>query len=145
MVKAAKMLENEVDAIDINLGCPQGIARKGHYGSFLLEEPELIERIVAALTENIKVPIFCKIRRVKSEEKTIELAKRIEKAGCKLLTVHGRTKEQNKDKVGECDWAIIKKIKETLNIPVVANGGIYLFNDVNKCLAETNVDGVMSA
>lgn len=42
MVKAAKMLENEVDAIDINLGCPQGIARKGHYGSFLLEEPELI-------------------------------------------------------------------------------------------------------
>lgn len=59
--------------------------------------------------------------------------------------MHGRTKEQNKDKVGECDWAIIKKIKETLNIPVVANGGIYLFNDVNKCLAETNVDGVMSA
>lgn len=91
-MRAAKMLENEVDAIDINLGCPQGIARKGHYGSFLLEEPELIERIVAALTENIKVPIFCKIRRVKSEEKTIELAKRIEKAGCKLLTVHGRTK-----------------------------------------------------
>lgn len=50
MVKAAKMLENEVDAIDINLGCPQGIARKGHYGSFLLEEPELIEKIVQALT-----------------------------------------------------------------------------------------------
>jgi tRNA-dihydrouridine synthase 1 len=78
----------------------------------------------------VKVPIFCKIRRVKSEEKTIELAQRIEKAGCSLLTVHGRVKEQN---------------KEILTIPVVANGGIYLMQDVNRCLAETNVDGVMSA
>lgn len=130
MVKAAKMLENEVDAIDINLGCPQGIARKGHYGSFLLEEPELIESMVKALSENIKVPIFCKIRILKSEEKTLELVTRIEKAGCSLLTVHGRIKEQNKDKVGECNWEMIRKIKETINIPVVANGGIYRFQDV---------------
>jgi len=62
-----------------------------------------------------------------------------------LLTVHGRTKEQNKDKVGSCDWEMIRKIKESLNIPVVANGGVYTFPDVNKCLAETNADGVMSA
>lgn len=47
--------------------------------------------------------------------------------------------------MGECDWAIIKRIKETLTIPVVANGGIYLMQDVNRCLAETHVDGVMSA
>ena len=86
------MIENEVDAIDINLGCPQGIARKGHYGSFLLEEPELIEKLVSALSNAIKVPIFCKIRVLRSEDRTLELAKRIEKAGCKLLTVHGRTK-----------------------------------------------------
>lgn len=139
------MLENEVDAIDVNFGCPQGIARRGHYGSFLLEEPELVERIVTALTQNVKVPIFCKIRRVRSEEGTIDLVKRIERAGCRLLTVHGRTKEQNKDRVGECDWAMIRRIKETISIPVVANGGIYLMQDVNRCLAETNVDGVMSA
>lgn len=59
--------------------------------------------------------------------------------------MHGRVKEQNKDKVGECDWAIIRRIKETLSIPVIANGGIYLMQDVNHCLAETHVDGVMSA
>lgn len=105
------MVEDQVDAIDINLGCPQGIARKGHYGSFLLEEPELIEKMVIALTTNIKKPIFCKIRILKSEEKTLELAKKIEKAGCKLLTVHGRLKQQNKEKVGECNWEMIKKIK----------------------------------
>ena len=48
-------------------------------------------------------------------------------AGCSLLTVHGRTKEQNKDKVGSCDWEMIKKIKNSVGIPVVANGGIYNF------------------
>jgi tRNA-dihydrouridine synthase 1 len=145
MVRAAKMLENEVDAIDVNFGCPQGIARRGHYGSFLLEDPDLVERIVTALSQGVKVPIFCKIRRVKGEQQTLDLVQRIERAGCRLLTVHGRTKEQNKDRVGECDWAIIRRIKETLSIPVVANGGIYLMQDVNRCLAETHADGVMSA
>jgi tRNA-dihydrouridine synthase 1 len=51
-----------------------------------------------------------------------------------MLTVHGRTKEQNKDKVGSCDWNIIRKIKECLSIPVFANGGIYTFRDVETCL-----------
>ena len=46
-----------------------------------------------------------------------------------MLTVHGRTKEQNKERVGECDWKIIKKIKEYVSIPVVANGGIYSYED----------------
>ena len=52
-----------------------------------------------------------------------------------MLTVHGRLKEQNKEKVGECNWEMIKKIKETLTIPVVANGGIYQFSDVDRCLS----------
>lgn len=56
--------------------------------------------MVVALVANLKVPVFCKIRVLKSEEKTIALAQRLEKAGCSLLTVHGRVKEQNKDKVG---------------------------------------------
>ncbi len=92
MLKAAKMLEDQVDAIDINLGCPQGIARKGHYGSFLLEEPELIGQIVKTLSEGLKVPVFCKIRIRNTEEKTFEVVDSIVKNGCKLLTVHGRTK-----------------------------------------------------
>jgi tRNA-dihydrouridine synthase 1 len=66
-------------------------------------------------------------------------------SGCSLLTVHGRTKEQNKDKVGSCDWKIIKKIKESINIPVVANGGIHTFEDAEQCIKQTGVDGVMSA
>jgi tRNA-dihydrouridine synthase 1 len=130
LLKAAQMLENEVDAIDLNFGCPQGIARKGHYGSFLLAEPDLIIRIVETMSAGLKVPLFCKMRVLKDEEKTLDLAKRMEKAGCSLLAVHGRTKEQNKERVGLCDWSIIRKIKETLKIPVLANGGVYNYADV---------------
>ena len=145
MLKAARMVEDEVDAIDINFGCPQGIARRGNYGSFLLEQPDTVVKLVETLSQNLKVPLFCKIRILKTEERTMELVHRIVKAGCKLLTVHGRTKEQNKERVGSCDWAMIKKIKEAIDIPVFANGGIFNFADVDRCLAETNVDGVMSA
>jgi len=69
----------------------------------------------------------------------------IEDAGCSLLTVHGRTKEQNKQKVGKCDWEMIKKIKRAVKIPVYANGGIYNYEDAVKCLELTGVDGVMSS
>jgi tRNA-dihydrouridine synthase 1 len=145
LLKAAQMVEDQCDAVDINLGCPQGIARKGHYGSFLLGEPELIGRMVENLAKNLKVPVTCKIRILPKEEDTMHLVKTIVNAGCSLLTVHGRTKEQNKQKVGKCDWDMIRKIKQSVNIPVFANGGIYNYEDAIKCLEYTGVDGVMSS
>jgi len=145
LLKAAKMVEDECDAVDINLGCPQGIARRGHYGSFLLKEPQLIKKIVETLTSNLKIPVTCKIRMLPSEEETLKLAKLIEDAGCSLLTVHGRTKEQNKQTVGSCNWDIITKIKQVVKIPVFANGGSHSYDDVLKCLETTKVEGVMSA
>jgi len=145
LLKAAQMVEDQCDAVDINLGCPQGIARKGHYGSFLLGEPEVIGRMVENLAKNLKVPVTCKIRILPKEEDTMHLVRTIVNAGCSLLTVHGRTKEQNKQKVGKCDWDMIRKIKQSVNIPVFANGGIYTYEDAVKCLEYTGVDGVMSS
>jgi len=145
LLQAAKMVEDQCDAVDINLGCPQGIARKGHYGSFLLGEPELIGRMVENLAKNLKVPVTCKIRILPKEEDTMHLVRTIVKAGCSILTVHGRTKEQNKQKVGKCDWDMIRKIKQSVDIPVFANGGIYNYEDAIKCLEYTGVDGVMSS
>lgn len=95
-----------------------------------MEDKKLICDIVKTLHENLKVPVTCKIRIFKNEEKTLDLAKSIEEAGCSVLTVHGRTKEQNKHLQGCADWSIIKKIKDSLKIPVIANGNIYLFEDV---------------
>ena len=67
--------------------------------------------MIKALKQNVKVPITCKIRILKDKQKTFELVQRIQDSGCSILCVHGRTKEQNKDSVGSCDWQIIKEIK----------------------------------
>lgn len=60
-------------------------------------------------------------------------------------TVHGRTKEQNKAFVGSCNWKMIRRVKETVKIPVIANGGIETFEDYQRCLVATGADAVMSS
>ena len=97
------------------------------------------------MTSSLSVPVTAKIRILPDERRTMELVKAIEDSGCQLLTVHGRTKEQNKIHVGQADWTMIRKIKETLSIPVVANGGIETYADYQRCLEETGADAVMSS
>jgi len=110
-----------------------------------LENIELISKMVSILHSNLKVPVFCKIRILPKEEDTLKLAKAIEAAGCQLLAVHGRTKENKGRYATRADWDIIRKVKETLKIPVVANGSISDFDDIKKCLTHTTADGVMVA
>lgn len=147
LINAAKYIEGEVDAVDINLGCPQGIARRGHYGSFLLEEPDLICHLVRSLYDNLKCPVTCKIRLLPdyktNPQKTIDLAVRLQNSGCSILTVHGRTREMIKNAIGPCDFEMIKRIKAALRIPVFSNGGIETFENISECLAATKADGVM--
>ena len=139
------MVEGEVDAVDLNLGCPQGIARRGHYGAFLLDDLPLLRSIVATLHDHLTIPITCKIRLLPSLPASLTLALTLQAAGASVLTVHGRTKENIKDSVGPSDWAAIAAIKRALHIPVIANGGVASHEDVRRCLEETGVDAVMSA
>lgn len=145
MLKTCLDIQPYCDAIDINFGCPQEVARKGHYGSYLQDEWELIHRIVSVCSENIKIPLFCKIRVFESIEKTVEYAKMFENAGASLLTVHGRTREQRGINTGLASWEHIKAIKKALKIPVIANGNILYHEDLKKCFEETNCDGIMTA
>lgn len=147
LLEAAKYVQPYCDAVDLNLGCPQGIARKGHYGAFLQEDWDLVYKLINNLHVNLDVPITAKIRILESKEKTLEYAKTIVAAGASILTVHGRQRDQKGHKTGVANWSIIRYLRDNLPAETVlfANGNILRHEDISRCLEMTGADGIMSA
>lgn len=145
MLQTCLSVQDYCDAIDINFGCPQGVAKKSHYGAYLQDEWGLVSRIVSTCASGIEVPLFCKIRVFDSVEKTVEYAQVFERAGASLLAVHGRTREQKGANTGLASWEHIKAVKDALSIPVVANGNMISHGDIQRCIESTGCDGVMIA
>ncbi|CAH1413335.1 unnamed protein product [Lactuca virosa] len=145
LLEAARRVEAYCDYVDINLGCPQRIARRGNYGAFLMDKLPLVKSLVEKLSQNLTVPVSCKIRIFPELQDTLNYAKMLEDAGCSLLAVHGRTKEEKDGKKIRANWDAIKAVKKALGIPVLANGNIRDMDDVQNCLDYTGADGVLSA
>lgn len=147
LLEAARYVAPFCDAVDLNLGCPQGIAKRGNYGAFLQEDQDLIFRLINTLHLNLDVPVTAKIRVLETREKTLAYAKNVLAAGASILTVHGRLREQKGHKTGLADWSAIRYLRENLPKETVlfANGNILRREDIDACLEATGADGVMSA
>lgn len=147
LLEAAKYVAPFCDAVDLNLGCPQGIARKGKYGAFLQEDQDLIYSLINKLHKHLDVPVTAKIRILETKEKTLEYARNVLSAGASILTVHGRHRDQKGHNTGLADWSVIRFLRDQLPKETVlfANGNILRREDIDRCLEETGADGVMSA
>lgn len=146
-LRAAKHVAPFCDAVDLNLGCPQGIAKRGKYGAFLQEDQGLISRMIQKLHEELEVPVTAKMRVLETKEATLAYAKTLLDAGASIITVHGRRREQKGHNTGLADWQMIRFLRESLprDTVIFANGNILQHEDIEACLQATGADGVMSA
>ena len=145
-VGAAKMVIKEMspDIIDINMGCPvPKVALRAQAGAALLKDPEKVYEIVKSVVEAVDVPVTVKIRSGWDHNSinAVEIAKVCEKAGASGIAVDPRTRRQGYR--GLADWSIIKKVKESVNIPVIGNGDIVSAKDAKKMIDQTGCDAVM--
>tara|TARA_X000000950_G_C13844976_1_gene631903 strand:+ start:586 stop:1548 length:963 start_codon:yes stop_codon:yes gene_type:complete len=144
MAEAAALGEEVgADIIDINMGCPVKKVVNGWAGSALMRDEKLALNIISSVKQAVSIPVTLKMRTGWDENSRNApfLANEAEKAGISMITVHGRTRCQMFR--GKSDWKFIKKVKDSVKIPVVANGDILNISDVRNVLNITGVDGLM--
>ena len=120
-VKVAKMVQEDVDAIDVNMGCPKGFSLKGGMGAALLSHPDKIKAILTALVSSVDISVTCKIRILPKIEDTLALIDVIQATGVCAVGVHGRTKDERPNHSNNVE--AIKAVVKHCKIPVIANGG----------------------
>lgn len=140
---AAKYVSGFADILDLNMGCPAPKVVKNGDGSKLLQDLVQAEKVIKAAVENSTVPVTLKFRIGWDKENivAVELAKIAEKNGITAITVHGRTRSQFYTETA--DLNVIKKVKESVSIPVIGNGDVVDIESARVMFEKTGVDGIM--
>lgn len=140
---ASKYVSDLADIIDINMGCPAPKVVKNGDGSKLLLDIEKAEKVIKSVVKNSNRPVTLKIRKGWDLNNivAVEFAQMAEKVGVSAITIHGRTRTEMYS--GKADLDIIKKVKESVKIPVIGNGDIVDEESALKMFDYTGVDGIM--
>ncbi|MHB2264758.1 tRNA dihydrouridine synthase DusB [Aliihoeflea sp. PC F10.4] len=144
MAEGARIAAGEgADIIDINMGCPAKKVTGGYCGSALMREPDHALSLIEAVVKAVDVPVTVKMRLGWDAEhiNAPEIARRAEAAGVRMITVHGRTREQFYK--GEADWAAIRAVKDAVSLPLVVNGDIVDAAGAARALTLSGADAVM--
>ena len=143
MSYASKYVSKIADIVDINMGCPAPKVVKNGDGSKLLLDLEKAKDILETVVKNSKVPVTLKFRKGWDSEHIVatEIAKIAQQAGISAITIHGRTRAEYYS--GKADLEIIKKVKESVNIPVIGNGDVVDEESAKEMFEKTGVDGIM--
>ena len=131
------------DFLDINMGCPMPKIANSGDGGGLMRTPELAGKIVEAVVKAVDVPVTvkCRLGWDKGNINVLDFTKRMEDSGAAMVAVHGRTRAMLYS--GTADWDYIRKVKDQLSIPVIANGDIVDAPSALRCLKWTGADGIM--
>lgn len=144
MRDAAKIsADSGADMIDINMGCPAKKVTGGYSGSALMKDLDLARELINATVNAVDIPVSVKMRLGWDTDciNAPELAKSAEDLGAKLVTVHGRTRNQFYE--GRADWHAIRAVKEAISIPLIANGDVETEQDIQSILEISGADAVM--